>query len=109
MCMEQRSVPYSYVQQSMVQELHKCTKTWRKARRIQNFSEWPSDENYPHDAMHVYAQNVLYAPWNENRLKLLPGREFTNIATDSKKDDCTELTNVKSLPIHMKQVICEKF
>ena len=31
---------YSNVQQSMVQELHKCTKTWRKARRIQNFSEW---------------------------------------------------------------------
>ena len=27
-------------------------------------------------------------------LKLLPGREFTNIATDSKKDDCTELANV---------------
>ena len=26
---------YSNVQQSMVQELHKCTKTWRKARRIQ--------------------------------------------------------------------------
>ena len=24
----------------MVQELHKCMKTWRKARRIQNFSEW---------------------------------------------------------------------
>ena len=24
----------------MVKELHKCTKTWRKARRIQNFSEW---------------------------------------------------------------------
>ena len=23
------------------QELHKCTQTWRKARRIQNFSEWP--------------------------------------------------------------------
>ena len=32
--------------------------------------------------------------WNENRLKLLPGREFTNIAADSKKDDCTELANV---------------
>ena len=31
---------------------------------------------------------------NENRLKLLPGREFTNIATDSNKDDCTELANV---------------
>ena len=32
--------------------------------------------------------------WNENRLKLLPGKEFTNIATDSIKDDCTELANV---------------
>ena len=37
--LEQR--PMLYVQHSMVQELHKCTKTWRKARRIQNFSEWP--------------------------------------------------------------------
>ena len=27
-------------------------------------------------------------------LKLLPGREFTNIATGSKKDDCTEPANV---------------
>ena len=34
--------------------------------------------------MHVYAQNVHCDAWNENRLKLLPGREFTNIATDSK-------------------------
>ena len=51
-------------------------------------------ENYPHDAMHVYAQNVHCEAWNEHRLKLLPGREFTNIATDSKKDDCTELANV---------------
>ena len=25
---------------------------------------------------------------------MLPGREFTNIATDSKKDDCTELANL---------------
>ena len=37
-------------------------------------------ENYPHDAMHLYAQNVHCNAWNENRLKLLPGREFTNIA-----------------------------
>ena len=51
-------------------------------------------ENYPHDAMHVYAQNVHCDAWNENRLKLLPGREFTNIATDSKKDNCVELANV---------------
>ena len=27
-------------------------------------------------------------------MKLLPGKEFTNIATDSKKDDCTELANI---------------
>ena len=54
----------------------------------------PNDESYPHDAMHVYAQHVHFDTWNENRLKLLPGREFTNIATDSKKDDCTELANV---------------
>ena len=40
----------------------------------------PNHENYPHDAMHVYAQNVHCDEWNENRLKLLPGREFTNIA-----------------------------
>ena len=51
-------------------------------------------ENYPQDAMHVHAQNVHCDAWNENRLKLLPGKEFTNIATDSKKDDCTELANV---------------
>ena len=51
----------------------------------------PNHENYPHDAMHVY---MHCGAWDENRLKLLPGTEFTNIATDSKKDDCTELANV---------------
>ena len=54
----------------------------------------PNHENYPHDAMHVYAQNVHCDEWNENRLKLLPGKQYTNIAIDSKKDDCTELANV---------------
>ena len=54
----------------------------------------PNNENYTHDAMHEYAQNVHCDVWNENRLKLLPGKEFTNIAADSKKDDCTELANV---------------
>ena len=44
--------------------------------------------------MHVYAQNVHCDVWNENRLKLLPGKEYTNIAIDSKKDDCSELANV---------------
>ena len=46
MCMdlEHRSMPYSNVQQSIMQELHKCSKTWRKPRRIQNFSEWPGGQ-----------------------------------------------------------------
>ena len=43
----------------------------------------PNHENYPHDAMHVYAQNVHCDEWNENRLRFLPGREFLNIAKDS--------------------------
>ena len=54
----------------------------------------PNKDNYPHDAMHVYAQNVHCDALNEDRFKLLPGREFTNIATDSKKDECTDLANV---------------
>ena len=41
MHLEQRSMLYSNLQQSMVQELHKCTKTWKKSKRIQKFSEWP--------------------------------------------------------------------
>ena len=44
--------------------------------------------------MYIYGQNVHCDEWNENRLKLLPRKELTNIATDSNKDDCTELANV---------------
>ena len=69
----------------------------------------PNHENYPHDAMHVYAQNVHCDAWNEYRLKLLSGREFTNIATDSKKMTALSLQMLQCLPIHMKQVICGKF
>ena len=54
----------------------------------------PNDEKYPSDALHVYAQNAYSDEWNTYKLKLLPGKEFTNIATDSKKDDCTELANI---------------
>ena len=54
----------------------------------------PDNENYPHNAMHVYAQNAYCDEWNILKLKLLPGKEFTNIATDSKKDHCTELANI---------------
>ena len=54
----------------------------------------PNNKNYPCDAMHVYAQNGYCDEWNTFKLKLLPGKEFTDIATDSKKDDCTELANI---------------
>ena len=54
----------------------------------------PNNENYPCDTMHVYAQNAHCDAWNEYRHQLLPGREFTNIVTDSKMNDCTEHVNV---------------
>ena len=69
----------------------------------------PNHENYPHDAMHVYAQNMHHDVWNENRLKLLPGREFSNIATDSKKMTALNLQMLLCLPIHMTQEICKTF
>ena len=54
----------------------------------------PNDKKYPSDAVHVYARNAHCDEWNTYKLKLLPGKEFTNIATASKKDDCTELANI---------------
>ena len=54
----------------------------------------PNDEKYPSDALHVYARNAYCDEWNTYKLKLLTGKEFRNIATDSKKDDCTELANI---------------
>ena len=69
----------------------------------------PNHENYPHDAMHVYAKNVHCDAWNENKVKLLPGKEFTNIATDSKKMTVLNSQMLQCLPIHVKQVICKMF
>ena len=43
--------------------------------------------------MYIHEMSTVM-PWNTYKLKLLPGKEFTNIATDSKKDDCTELANI---------------
>ena len=54
----------------------------------------PNDDKYPSDALHVYAWNAYCDEWNTYKLKLLPGKEFTNIATGSKKDDCTEIANI---------------
>ena len=54
----------------------------------------PNDEKYPSDAVHVYTWNAHCDKWNTYKFTLLPGKEFTNTATDSKKDDCTELANI---------------
>ena len=42
----------------------------------------------------VYAWNAYCDEWNTFKLKLLPEKRIHNIATDSKKDDCTELANI---------------
>ena len=42
---------------------------------------------------------------------MLPGKEFTNIATDSKKDDCTELANITmptNLNLNLKKILTVK-
>ena len=59
------STPYSNVQQNMVQELHKCSKTWRKPKRIQHFSKWPGGTGKSHvvhliqrDMSHFYKHTV---------------------------------------------------
>ena len=69
----------------------------------------PNHENYSHDAMHVYAQNVHCDEWNTFKLKLMPGRESTNIATDSKKMTALNLQMLQCLLFHVKQIICKKF
>ena len=42
----------------------------------------------------MYMHKMWTVMHGMNRLKLLPRREFTNVATDSNKDDCTDLPNV---------------
>ena len=49
-------------------------------------------------------KNAYCDEWNTYKLKLLPGKEFTNIATDSKKDDCTELANI-TVPTNPRETV----
>ena len=44
-----------------------------------------NDEKYPSNALHVYAQNAYCDEWITYKLNLLPRKEFTTVATDSKK------------------------
>ena len=43
----------------MVQELHKCTQTWEKARRIQNFSKWPRGDRESH-VVHLIQRDMSH-------------------------------------------------
>ena len=54
----------------------------------------PNDEKYPSYTLHIYVWNAYCDEWNTYKLKLLPGKEFTNIATGSEKNDCIELVNI---------------
>ena len=67
----------------------------KEDRKLQNWELKmnPNDEKYPSDAVHIYAQNAHCDEWNTYKLTLLPGKEFTNIATGSLKDDYTEQAN----------------
>ena len=56
---EHRPMPYSNVQQSMVQELHKCSETWRELSRIQNFSEWPRGTGKRH-VVHLIQRDMSH-------------------------------------------------
>ena len=52
------------------------------------------DSNYPHNAMHVYAQNVYCDDWNEHMLGRLPETMVTSTATDSRKDTSMNLASI---------------
>ena len=52
------------------------------------------DSNYPHNAMHVYAQNVYCDDWNEHMLGRLPGTMVTSTVTDSRKDTSMNLASI---------------
>ena len=52
------------------------------------------DSNYPHNAMHVYAQNVYCDDWNEHMLGRLQGTMVTSTATDSRKDTSMNLASI---------------
>ena len=54
----------------------------------------PEDANYPHNAMHVYAQNTYCDEWNEYMLSRLEGATITCIAVDSRKDTATNMANI---------------
>ena len=68
----------------------------------------PNHENYPHDAMHVYAQNVHCDAWNEHT-QIASWKRIHKCSKTVKMMTALNLQMLQCLPIHMKQVICKKF
>ena len=54
----------------------------------------PTDNGYPRDAMHVYAQNVYCNEWNKTCLDQLDSKSYTSAAQDFSKDRSTNLANI---------------
>ena len=54
----------------------------------------PSDNSYPRDAMHVYAQNVYCNEWNKPRFDQLDSKLYSSVAQDFSKDRSTNLENI---------------
>ena len=50
--------------------------------------------DYPNNAMHVFATNAEAALWNETMLNYLEGEVYTSVADDSRKDRLANIANV---------------
>ena len=71
-------------------EENSVTDTKLKAR---NMSITEDDDEYPHNALHVYAQNVHCRARNERMLGRLTGKLFKNKCRDSIKDEKINMSN----------------
>jgi len=49
----------------------------------------PNDPNYPSDAIHIWAENVLVNQHNQNKLNALPGNKYDIIAIDKVPENIT--------------------
>ena len=65
----------------------------------------PDNGKYPHNAMHVYAQNAYCDERNIFKLKLLPGKEYTKEQQIVKRMTALNLQISQCQQIHMKQAI----
>ena len=58
------------------------TQTEADIQRIQSRSNSPSDSNYPHDALHIWAENQPVNQYNVTRLNQIPAQQYILTAID---------------------------